>query len=340
MDPITSVADSHSDLVVDILRRRQQGESRVFQSHHATDLNAWNVRFLMLSTGGDGPTQNLDSDCPLYSTILRIQALLKDIEESHETISLCTSTTEAGPSIDAGRIAAMLMIEGASPLRGSLECLDILYRLGIRSVQLTWNARNEAGDGCGEEMTGSGLTRFGRRLVEALNTKGMLVDVSHASQSLFYSVCENTARPFIVSHANAKSICDHPRNLTDDQIKWVGKLSGVIGLCYFPWFIDSEKPSIDRLVDHLDHIVDLIGISHICIGADFIYYATEVFSRELSSADSNAMYSKGFDIPGELATPEGFAMLMERMSQRGYSDEDIHKVFFSNVMDIYNRTIG
>jgi membrane dipeptidase len=101
---------------------------------------------------------------------------------------------------------------GASPLKTSLDALDLMYRLGIRSVQLTWNARNAVGDGCGESVSGGGLTRFGRVLVAELNRRRMLVDLSHASEALFYSVAEVTDEPFIVSHANARAVCDHPRN--------------------------------------------------------------------------------------------------------------------------------
>lgn len=334
------IADAHSDLVVDVLRRRDLGEAGVLAARHADALDAAGVRMLMMSTGGDGPTQNIGSDDPFWCTMIRIRALLADLEDSAERFALCLSMADVDTAIASGRIAAMLMIEGASPIKASIDALDIMQRWGIRSIQMTWNARNLVGDGCGEEMTGGGLTRFGRRLITEMNARRMLVDLSHASEALFHAVAETATAPFIVSHANARALCDHPRNLTDDQLRILAAQGGVVGLCMFPWFIDPDRPTAERLVDHLDHIAATIGIDHVAIGADFIYYALDVFGQELSTKDKTGMYSKGFELPNDLKDLRVFAIMENIMANRGYSDEDISKIFSKNLFRIYDHVIG
>lgn len=335
-----AVADGHSDIVVDILRRRQKGERSVFQRLHAAQLKDAGVRMMMLATGGDGPTQNVGKGDPFWCTMMRIQALLEDFEESADVARICTSMAEVDETIAEGRLAGMLMIEGAAPLGGSQESLDLYHRLGIRSVQLTWNARNLVGDGCAESATGGGLTAFGKAVVAEMNRRRMLVDLSHASEATFYSAAEVATAPFIVSHANARAVCDHRRNLTDRQLRLLAERGGVIGLCFFPWFIDANRPSLQRLIDHFDHIASVIGPRHVSIGADYIYYAPEVFALELTASDRAGIYAKGFDIPTDLRDPTGFRELAEGMSARGYSDEDIASVMSGNLLRVYRDTIG
>jgi membrane dipeptidase len=334
------VADGHSDIVVDILRRRQKGERSVFQRLHAAQLKDAGVSMMMLATGGDGPTQNIGKGDPFWCTMMRIQALLEDFEESAEVVRICTTMAEVDRTIMEGRLAGMLMIEGAAPLGGSIETIDLYHRLGIRSIQLTWNARNLVGDGCAESKTGGGLTAFGESVVAEMNRRQMLVDLSHASEATFYSAAESATAPFIVSHANARAICDHRRNLTDRQLKLLAECGGVIGLCFFPWFIDASRPSLRRLLDHLDHIAGLIGPRHISIGADYIYYAPEVFALELTASDRAGIYAKGFDIPADLKDPTGFRQLADGMSARGFSNDDIVGVMSGNLLRLYRETIG
>jgi membrane dipeptidase len=332
------IVDGHSDLVVDVLRRRDAGETAVFLRHHAKSLRDAGVTLLMLSTGGDAPSQNIGSDDPFWCAMLRIQALLADLEESATAVTLCLTMDDVRRAKAEGKIAALMMIEGASPLKTSLDALDLMYRLGIRSVQLTWNARNAVGDGCGESVTGGGLTRYGRTLTAELNRRRMLIDLSHASEALFYSVADVTDVPFIVSHANSRAVHDHPRNLTDAQLRLLAQRGGVVGLCFFPGFIDAAQPSMARALDHLDHMVSVIGTDHISIGADFIYYALEIFAREITAKDKTGMY-KDFNIPEDLVDLRAFRHLEDGMRKRGYFEPDIRKVFSENLLRVYQQVL-
>ena len=339
-DSTIAIADAHSDLVVDVLRRRDAGETAVLSHHHADALAAAGVRMLMMSTGGDGPTQNLGSDDPFWCTMVRIRALLADLEDSADRFAMCRSMDEVDAAMAGDRIAVMMMIEGATPLKTSIDALDIMQRWGIRSIQLTWNARNMVGDGCAESLTGGGLTRFGRTVVQEMNARAMLVDLSHASEALFYSVAETAMAPFIVSHANARTLCEHRRNLTDDQLRVLAEQGGVAGLCAFPGFIDPERPTVERLTDHCEHIAATVGIDHVAIGADFIYFAPELFAQELARTDRAGMYVKGLNPPAELKDLRAFALLEQSMLKRGFKTEEIAKVFSENLLRVYRKVIG
>jgi membrane dipeptidase len=121
-----------------------------------------------------------------------------------------------------------------------------------------------------DRSSGGGLTPFGKKVVEEMNSLGMLVDVSHISEKGFWDVLELTRSPIIASHSNAQSICSHVRNLTDEQIKAIGKNGGVMGINFYPAFLnDSKKASVTDIVNHIEHMASLVGCDYIGIGADF-----------------------------------------------------------------------
>ncbi|MBO8170931.1 MAG: membrane dipeptidase [Bacillaceae bacterium] len=164
---------------------------------------------------------------------------------------------------------AILSLEGADALQGNLTYLRTLYRSGVRSIGLTWNYRNEAADGV-EEPSPGGLSQFGRELVQEAARLNMIVDISHLSEKGFWDLAENFQIPIMASHSNCKSIHNHPRNLTDEQIKTIIHLGGVIGMTFVPGFIaDKENVSVTDLLKHIEHICSLGGENHIGFGSDF-----------------------------------------------------------------------
>lgn len=334
------VVDGHSDLITDIWRRHQRGEKGLFLNKYADELKKGGVNAVMLSTGGDGPSHNIGSDDPLWSTLKRIQSVYKENEQSSDVVSLCTSVVDMEAAFASSKIAMFMMIEGGRPLRDDLGMVELYYRLGIRSIQLTWNGRNLIGDGCGESETKGKLTRFGKAVVKEMNRIGMLVDVSHASESTFYSVMETSDSPVVVSHANTRALCDHIRNLTDKQIKTLAEQKGVIGICFFPVFIDLEKPSLERLLDHVDHIASLVGTDSIGLGADFIDYALDIFLSDLEKARQGRSHGTDVFVPDEIRNVKALPNLTCGLLRRGYSEEDITKILGRNLLRVYKQTIG
>lgn len=166
-----------------------------------------------------------------------------------------------------GKIGALLSLEGADGLQGSMLYVRRAFELGVRCLGLTWNYANWAADGVLERRQ-AGLSLKGRELIEVCNEIGMIVDISHLNEPGFWEVMELSAAPVIASHSNCAAIEPHPRNLSDEQIKAIVQKQGRIGLTFVPDFIGG-KQSIDDLLKHLDHICALGGEDAVGFGSDF-----------------------------------------------------------------------
>jgi membrane dipeptidase len=167
------------------------------------------------------------------------------------------------------KISALLTLEGAEPLEDKLANLLVFYELGARAVTLTWNEKNLVGNGARSGDCG-GLTSFGKKVVAKMNELGMLIDVSHLNEAGFWDVYELSEKPFIASHSNSCEICPHCRNLTDDQIIALAKRGGVMGINLYKEFVSpTETATLDDVLNHVDHIINLVGDDHVGIGCDF-----------------------------------------------------------------------
>lgn len=188
---------------------------------------------------------------------------------SCEGMKFVKSGADLDECLSSGWTGALLSLEGVCGLQGRMSMLRLLYRLGVRAAGLTWNGANWAADGV-MEARGAGLTGDGRSFVAACNEIGIIVDVSHLSERAFWDVAGLSTRPFIASHSNAQSVCDHPRNLSDAQLNAIIEAGGRVGLTYVPWFVSSaEQASISDLLRHVDHICGLGGEKHLMLGSDF-----------------------------------------------------------------------
>lgn len=207
--------------------------------------------------------------CATVRALDIIDIFYREMEAVSDQIEPVQRYADIERLISSGKAAALLAIEGGEALSGKLSVLRLFYRLGVRSIGLTWNGRNELADGVGEGRTGGGLTEFGVAAVKEMNRLGMLVDVSHLAEPGFWDVIKNSGRPVIATHANSRSKCDHPRNLTDSQIKALAATGGVMGLCFCPDFICPTNPCLERLLDHAVHIASAAGVACIGLGSDF-----------------------------------------------------------------------
>ncbi|MFS0727919.1 dipeptidase [Paenibacillus sp. 1P07SE] len=204
-----------------------------------------------------------------------LHAILRSIDLFYRKILACRGVVHIRTAADLdraareGALAAMLSLEGVDGMEGDPEMLRILYRLGVRSVGLTWNHANWAADGVMEKRSG-GLTGKGRRLLEVAEELKVIVDVSHLAERGFWEVVSLAGRPVIASHSNARAICDHPRNLTDDQLQALIRMDGRIGITYVPWFVSQTgEATIDDVLRHIEHICELGGERQIMLGSDF-----------------------------------------------------------------------
>lgn len=185
-----------------------------------------------------------------------------------------------------GQIGAMLTLEGVDPIGNDIAKLHILYQLGVRSVGLTWNQANLAADGAGEPR-GAGLTLFGKEIVEFNNEHQILTDVSHLSDKGIWEVIELAKYP-IASHSNARALCNHLRNLTDEQAQAMFAKGGLIHVVYHPPFVkESGEVTIPDLVKHIDHFCALGGVKQIGFGSDLDGIATFITNLEDASKSQN-----------------------------------------------------
>jgi len=178
--------------------------------------------------------------------------------------------------LKSGEIGAVLTLEGADAFGNDLMKLRQLYRLGVLSIGMTWNNANLCADGAGEPR-GGGLTLLGKEVVKLNNEHRVLTDVSHATEKGFWDIVELSDYPF-ASHSNARALCDHPRNLYDDQVKGMFEKGGYIHVVFNPPFIneDREDASISDLIKHIEHLCSLGGEKQIGFGSDFDGISTYV----------------------------------------------------------------
>ena len=243
---------------------------------------------------------------------------LAEVDAYSDQIALAATADEIESIAASGRIAAVLTIENSEVLERSLWVLPVLRRIGVRSMTLTWSYRAHAADGAFENVTGGGLTHFGRDLVRHMNELGMIVDISHISDRGFWDVIEVTSAPIIGSHNACRALCEHPRNLTDDQIRAVADNGGVIGVTYVPSFVDADpdRQTLDRLLDHFDHIAQVAGTDCIGLGSDF---------------DGG-----GALLQDATVTPR----ITEGLLRRGWREDDLRKMLGLNHLRVFRQVCG
>jgi membrane dipeptidase len=171
---------------------------------------------------------------------------------------------------DPTRMGILLSVEGGEILGENLFMLDIIFKLGVRALGLTWNQRNALADGVGEANTQSRLTHLGQEVVGRMNQLGMLIDVSHLNEAGFWHVLELSTDPITASHSCSKALCPHPRNLSDEQLRALARHNGVVGVNFYPRFLKStDKATREDVVRHICHIAEVAGVETVGLGSDF-----------------------------------------------------------------------
>jgi len=248
-----------------------------------------------------------------------LEAVRQAVDAHPDRLQLVETRRDLDEVQRSGKIGVLLSIEGGECLEGSLTALRAFRRLGVRALGLTWNLRNDLGDGVGQAESRGGLTAFGRQVVHELNRLGMVVDVSHLSEAGFWDVLEVSSQPVIASHSNARAVCDHPRNLTDAQIRALAQMGGVMGMNFCPEFVVSDgSPTVEDVVRHIDHIVSLVGPDHVGMGSDF----------------------DGIDgTPVGLEDVSRMPAITEALLARGYDEDSVRKIMGGNFLRVFQQVL-
>lgn len=240
--------------------------------------------------------------------------LVKVVESNGDRLAFARSETQARENKSQGLFSVFIGLENGSPIGKSLERIRWFHDRGVRYITLCHSENNEICDSCApKQKRWGGLSPFGREVVAEMNRLGMLVDVSHVSDDTFYDVLECSAKPVVATHSCCRALSDHPRNMTDEMIRDLAAKGGVIQINFYPVFLDVTLPENEvpftRIADHIDHVVNLVGVDHVGIGSDF------------DGIDS---------VPVGLEDVSRMPVLFDELRRRGYSDSDLCKIAGGN----------
>lgn len=255
----------------------------------------------------------------LRRCVQMIDAIYGQAEKNATAMEIAFTARDVERIHAAGKLAAIISIEGGEAIEGDLGVLRMLHKLGVRCIGLVWNQRNDIADGVGEIRAKGGLTNFGVSAIKEMNRLGIIIDVSHLTKPGFWDVIAESSAPIIASHSNAEAVCNHPRNLDDEQIKALAKNGGVMGMNFCPPFVSkNEQATLADMLDHVDHIVRLVGPDHVGIGSDFDGIGSTPVGLENAAMMPN--FTKG-------------------LVARGYSDSDILKILGGNYMRVFRQIL-
>lgn len=245
-------------------------------------------------------------------------ALMKNLEQYPETIALAKNAADIKANLAAGKMSAVLTMEDGRAVDGKMEKIKEFYDMGFRALSLTWNAHNCFGAPNSKDsvIMQEGLTDFGKEAIVYMQELGMLVDVSHLSDGGFYDVAKICKKPFVATHSNARALCPHQRNLTDDMIKILGNAGGATGINFGPEFLNEDITCKDStaalMAKHARHIADVGGIDCVGIGSDF-----DGIMGNLEISDCSKL-----------------AVLESALAKEGFSGDEIEKIFYKNVLRV------
>jgi membrane dipeptidase len=283
-------------------------------------------------------------------SVRQIEAIAAMARNNPETIALARTAAEVRRNAERGLLSALLGIEGAHSLlpgndEEQLSHLRAFAAMGVRYMTLTWNNSNTVGGSSSDDGQIAGLSDQGRRVLDEMQRLGILVDLSHVSDPLFWDAIRYVKKPVIASHSSARQIANVPRDLTDAQIRAVAKNGGAVCINYWPGFLDGDfaraavplrakieklpreqreaafvaerenlpHVSYTRIADHVDHIVQVAGIDHVCLGSDY---------------DGVPFLPDGMDDVGKLP------LLTAELRRRGYSPDQVRKVLGLNTLRV------
>jgi membrane dipeptidase len=319
------IVDLHFDLPMDLFEKRNNPGALV--SHYLPEFEAGGIGVIGAAIYVE---DRYLPEMGLRVAVDQIACLYAEVDKS-DRFAVCKTNDGIVRARAEKKIAILITMEGVEPLGEDLNLLRVFYELGVRAIGLTHARRNAAGSGGIFKPSGSssdGLTNFGRDLVKECERLGILVDLAHINPKGFEEIVDLTTKPLIVSHTNARRFYDIERNISDDQIKMVGQRGGVIGVNAILVSPNKEKATIDRYVDHIEHVIGLIGIDGVGIGFDFCEYLFQQLPPDVVAELGKKLTTPHF-IP-DLANHSHARNVTRKLIERGFSDERIEKILFRN----------
>lgn len=340
MDPLALhhdavVADCHNDLILLVDHFDQRRQPGHFRDFWLPELRAGGVDVQVLPICLE---ESYQSEGGLRRTLLLVERIHRLAAEHADDVAVCLTGAEVDAAVASGRIALVIALEGAHAIGQDPALLQTLYRVGVRVVSMAHFGRTFLADGSGlDDTSRSRLTPEGIEVFRSMEQLGVVFDISHLGLGGVEHVLEIATRPFLATHSACLGITDIHRNLGDEQIKAIAGLGGVIGVAAaVPFFIDAVSPTAERVVDHVERVVEVAGIDHVGLGPDFIddyyqqVYGGWIVPPELGQVVTHAEVSRPSDLP----------RITEALLRRGFSEQDVRKVLGGNVLRVLRDVMG
>jgi membrane dipeptidase len=262
---------------------------------------------------------------PVAYAMHELNDLFRVADASEGRWRICRTAAEVRAAWDADAFANVIMFEGADPISANLRELRVFYEAGLRCLAPTWSRSTIFAHGVAfaGNLPETGLTPAGFELVEACNALGIILDVSHINPAGFGDMIGASKSPIIATHSSVKAISPHVRNLDDEQIRAIAKQGGTIGINFATAFIDpamdfESDPTLETLVSHFCHIVDLVGDEHVSFGTDF----------------------DGATIPSAVRDAAGLPVICRALKAKGLGDASLERICNGNFLRVMDAVCG
>ena len=309
----------------------------VWDNHSCMPLRANDHSFLpqlqqFRDAGVDIVSLNVGFDSVSWENTLPMLNSFRDWISKHDDEYMLVATLDdIEQARSSNRVGIHFDIEGASALNGRLENIENYYQLGVRWMLIAYNQNNLAGGGCQDED--SGLTEFGREMLDEMQRVGMVICCSHTGLKTTMEVMEHASQPVIFSHSNPAAMWQHKRNISDEAIMACAETGGVVGVNGIGIFLGDNEATIDNIVKHIDYLVGLVGPEHVGIGLDYVFDQQEVndFVKDNPHIfPPEEGYAEGL----EMLAPSAIPHIIQGLARLGYTDEDLRKIMGGNHLRI------
>jgi len=280
-----------------------------------------------------------------------IDALLswrRRVDEHADKLLLALSAADFVRAKESGRTAVLMNFQDAKMLDGDVDNVEALHALGMRSFQLTYNARNLLGDGC-LERTNAGLSDFGVEVVARMNDVGVMLDLSHCGRQTTLDGIAFSKRPAAITHTMCAAIREHPRAKSDEAMRACAEKGGVIGICALGYFVGPDPggdTTIEHYADHIEHAVSVAGHEHVALSTDFPPQGISPWAtRENWYEPRLKVFKPSYEVRWppwieQLDTPDRFRNLTGVLRQRGWTDDNLRRLIGGNWLRLFAETIG